>query len=60
VARETKLTQAEVLHQAVELLRRKRQFQEIAETYSALTKEELAEIHAESSALDTASSDGIE
>ena len=60
IARESRMTQAEVLHRAVELLRRERQFQEIREAYSGLSKKELALIHKESLLMDKASSDGIE
>jgi len=60
IARESKATQTEILHHAVELLRRERQFQGIRETYSGLNKKELALMQKESLLLDKASSDGIE
>ncbi len=60
IARESKASQTEVLHHAVELLRRERQFQEIRETYSGLNKKEQVLMHKESLLLDKASSDGIE
>jgi len=59
LSRETQTTQTEVLHHAVELLKRERQFQEIRESYVDLTEAELLEMRAESLLLDKASGDAI-
>jgi hypothetical protein len=60
LARQLKATQTEVLHHAVELLKREQQFQEMREAYQALSASELAELHAESLSMDKASGDGVE
>ena len=59
VARELKCTQAEVLHHAVELLKRERQFEHIRETYVNLSNEQLTEIREESLLLDRSAGDGL-
>ena len=59
LARETKSTQTEILHHAVELLKREQQFQEMRDAYSTLSKSELAAMRKESLMLDKASTDGI-
>jgi hypothetical protein len=60
LARETNISQTEILHQAVELLRREHQFEAMRETYASLSKSELAKMQKESRLLDKASSDGME
>lgn len=56
VARLTKKTQTEVLHHAVELLKRERQFDEMREAY----QDDLLAYKAESRSFDAASGDGLE
>lgn len=60
LARQTNISQAEVLHRAVELLKREQQFEGMRETYTTLSKSELAKMQKESWLLDKASSDGME
>jgi hypothetical protein len=60
LARETKVSQTEILHHAVELLRREHQFEEMREAYAHLSKAELTKLQKESRMLDKASRDGIE
>ncbi len=60
LSRETKVAQTEVLHHAVELLKRERQFQDMWEAYAGLPEGELVGIQAESLMLDKATGDGIE
>ena len=60
LARDTKVTQTEVLHHAVELLKRERQFAEMREVYAGLSQAELGDLQAESLMLDKATGDGIE
>jgi hypothetical protein len=59
IARELKCTQTEVLHHAVELLKRERQLEHIRETYMNLNDEQLAEIQRESRMFDRSSGDGL-
>ncbi len=60
LARQTRTTQTEILHRAVELLRREHQFQEMHDTYAGLSKAEFSEMQVESQMLDKAAGDGIE
>jgi hypothetical protein len=60
LSRETKLPQTEVLHHAVELLKRERQFQEMKEVYAGLSAPELLDMQQESLLLDKVASDGIQ
>jgi hypothetical protein len=60
LARQTNISQAEILHRAVELLKREHQFEGMRETYISLSKTELAKMQKESRLLDKASGDGME
>jgi predicted transcriptional regulator len=59
IARELKCTVAEVLHHAVELLKRERQLQHIRETYLNLNNGQLAEIGKESRLFDRSAGDRL-
>jgi len=60
LARESKMTQTEVLHLAVELLKREKQFQDMRDTYGQLSPVEAEQMRAESLMFDKSSGDGIE
>ncbi len=59
LAKETKSTQTEVLHHAIELLKRERNFRDIRETYAGLNEDEVTEVRNETGLFDRSSGDGL-